>query len=75
MTQTLAALKTLYVALGGSESTVASMTISADVINAIATQAATAIAKELPTVTAADNGKVLKVVNGKWAKGTDEIQA
>lgn len=28
-------------------------------------------AASLPPVTAADNGKVLKVVDGKWALGTD----
>lgn len=28
-------------------------------------------AAALPPVTAADNGKVLKVVDGKWALGTD----
>lgn len=53
MKQTLDALKALYVALGGSSATVANMTLSADVINAIATQAATVVAaanaKELPT--------------------------
>ena len=27
---------------------------------------------ELPTVTASDNGKVLKVVNGKWAAASIE---
>jgi hypothetical protein len=36
---------------------------------------AAADAKELPAVTAANNGAVLKVIEGKWAIGTDEIQA
>jgi hypothetical protein len=36
---------------------------------------AAADAKELQAVTAANNGAVLKVVDGKWAIGTDEIQA
>jgi hypothetical protein len=44
-------------------------------IEAIATVAATATAPELPKVTTSDNGKVLKVAEGKWAVGTDEIQA
>ena len=29
--------------------------------------AAEAVTKELPTVTATDNGKILQVVNGAWA--------
>ena len=51
MEQNLAALKALYVALGGSADTVAAMTIKADVINAIATQVSTVIqaVTELPT--------------------------
>lgn len=28
----------------------------------------------LPTVTAADNGKVAKVVNGAWDKGTETVE-
>ena len=75
MAQTVDALKALYVALGGSAADVADMTLIPDVINAIATVAATATAPELPKVTAADNGKVLKVAEGKWSVGTDEIQA
>ena len=35
MPQTIKALKALYVALGGSESTVANMTLSVDILNAI----------------------------------------
>lgn len=69
------ALKALYKALGGDETDVAEITTTADMIAAIATVAATATAPELPAVTAAENGKVLKVANGKWAVGTDEIQA
>lgn len=75
MDNTITALKALYVALGGNASTVANMVIIPDLINAIATQAAlvttAATTKELPTVTAANNGAVLKVANGKWAVGTD----
>lgn len=69
------ALKALYKALGGDESDVAEINTIADMIAEIAVVAATATAPELPAVTATENGKVLKVANGKWAVGTDEIQA
>lgn len=75
MAQTVDALKTLYVALGGNAEDVADVNLIPDMIIAIATVAATATASELPEVTAADNGKVLKVADGKWSVGTDEIQA
>lgn len=72
MDNTLDALRALYVALGGTASDVANLVIIPDLINAIATQAATvtasANAAELPKVTSSDNGKVLTVVSGKWAK-------
>lgn len=63
------ALKLVYAALGGSSSTVEDMTVSADVIAAIAAQITSAgiTAKELPTVTTANNGQVLTVAEGKWA--------
>lgn len=64
-------LKAIYVALGGSADDVADLTNNAAVLAQIALQAATvaaaASAVELPAVKAADNGKVLTVVNGKWA--------
>lgn len=60
------ALKALYVAFGGSSSTVANMTTSADVINALALIVPTAIAPELPKVTSSNNGQVLTVDGGKW---------
>lgn len=75
MTQTVDALKALYVALGGNAEDVADVNLIPDMIEAIATVAATATAPELPKVTASENGKVLKVIEGKWAVGTDEIQA
>lgn len=75
MDNTITALKALYVALGGDADDVAEIVIIPDMINAIATQAAKAIAPELPKVSATDNGSVLKVVDGVWAVGTDEIQA
>lgn len=72
MDGTLEALRALYVALGGTASDVSGMTYTPDIINAIATKAAAlrtaATAKELPTVSSTDNGKVLTVVSGKWAK-------
>ena len=75
MDTTVIALKNLYVALGGTASDVADISLIPDMINAIATVATTATGAELPAVTASDNGKVLKVVDGAWAVGTDEIQA
>lgn len=74
MIKTVDALKTLYVALGGDASDVADITLIPDMITAIATVAATATAPELPAVTAADNGRVLKVADGKWAVGTDATE-
>ena len=80
MDNTITALKALYVALGGDADDVTDIVIIPDMINAIATQAAkvttAANTKELPSVSKTDEGKVLKVdSNGKWAVGTDEIQA
>ena len=75
MDNTIDALRNLYVALGGDAEDVADLVIIPDLINAIATQAASIVTaantKELPTVTATDNGKVLKVVDGEWAVGED----
>ena len=75
MDTTIIALQNLYVALGGTASDVADIVLIPDMINAIATQAATVVTAanktELPAVTASDNGKVLKVASGKWAVGTD----
>lgn len=75
MDNTLDALRNLYVALGGDADDVADLVIIPDLINAVATQAATVVTaattNELPAVTAADNGKVLKVADGAWAVGTD----
>ena len=71
MLKTVEALKILYVALGGDADDVAEINLIPDMINEIASVAQTATGAELPEVTAADNGKVLKVVDGKWALGTD----
>lgn len=70
MRQTVTALKALYVALGGSASTVAGMTLIPDLINAIAA-IVTASGGLLPAVDAEDNGKVAKVADGAWGVGTD----
>lgn len=67
MDNTITALKALYVALGGDADNVANVSLIPDMIKAIATVAAGA-GVELPAVTAEDNGSVLTVVNGKWAK-------
>lgn len=75
MDNIIKALQNLYVALGGDADDVEDISLTPDMINAIATVSATALGAVLPAVTADDNGKVLKVVNGKWAVGTDEIQA
>lgn len=77
MITTVEALKALYVALGGqltdtyegiaSGIAVSDYVLIPDCIQAI-TQKVSSIGIELPTVSAADNGDVLTVVNGKWAK-------
>ena len=70
MDNTLDALRNLYVALGGDADDVADMVIIPDLINAIATQAATVVTAantpELPAVTTSNNGQVLTVVTGEW---------
>ena len=71
MDNTIDALKNLYVALGGTADDVVDIVIIPDMINAIAAHVASGGAAELPAVTAADNGKVLKVADGAWSVGTD----
>lgn len=66
MNTTVEALKGLYAALGGTAADVADITLIPDMIDAIAEHIGTGGAAELPTVTAADNGKVLTVVKGIW---------
>ena len=75
MTKTVNALKALYIALGGNSADVANLTLTADVIAAIATFVSGGGIKELPTVSATNNGSVLKVVDGAWAVGTDETSS
>lgn len=65
MDNNVTALKALYVALGGSLTTVAEVSTIADMINAIATVVPTGAT--LPAVTGANNGQVLTVVEGAWA--------
>lgn len=72
MDNTLDALRGLHVALGGDADDVANLVTTPDLIKVISTQVATVVGtKELPDVDADDNGKVLKVVDGEWAVGTD----
>ena len=76
---TVEALREVYKSLGGTGTDIKdNMTIpealAKTAIVAAAVKSA-ADAKELPAVTAANNGAVLKVIEGKWAIGTDEIQA
>lgn len=71
------ALKELYKEVGGSltdtyesindGAPVSDYTLISDVIAACAAKIAGGSLKELPTVAAADNGKILKVVDGAWA--------
>ena len=82
MNTTVEALKGLYVALGGQLTdtyadiaggiAVSDYVLIPDCIQAI-TQKVTGA--ELPAVTAEDDGKVLKVVDGAWAVGEDNITA
>lgn len=73
---TIGALKAIYTALGGNSSTVATVTTIPDMLTAIAAQmTAVGITDNLlPAVSAIDNGKILKVADGKWAVGTDLIE-
>lgn len=65
------ALKALYVALGGDADDVAEISLISDMIKAIATVVPASSAL-LPTVTAANDGDILKVVDGEWAAVTPE---
>lgn len=75
MDNTLDALRNLHAALGGESGDVENLQTIPDIINAISTQVSTVVGtKELPDVDADDNGKVLKVVDGEWAVGTDATE-
>lgn len=67
MINTVESLRGLYVALGGDIAEVANLNTIPELLTEIST-VAQAAATELPAVKAADNGKVLTVVNSKWAK-------
>lgn len=62
------ALKNLYASLGGNPEDVADVSQISDMIEAVSTVAAEAVASELPEVSAADNGDLLGVSAGAWAK-------
>lgn len=61
----LEALKDLYVAMGGSAADVENLVLNAEIIKALA-EVVRSSGGILPTVTDADDGKVLTVVDGKW---------
>lgn len=70
------ALKELYVQLGGSAADVEEVSLISDMIVKISEVATNvgggAAASDLPSVSSADNGKVLKVVDGEWVAATIE---
>lgn len=72
---TVEALRGILTALGGTGTDITDNMTIPEALVVIAGAIQTATAAELPAVTAADNGKVLKVSGGKWAVGTDEITA
>lgn len=71
---TVDALYALYVALGGDVTDIKTKTTIPECINEIATLIAGGALKELPKVTSSDNGKLLTVVSGKWAKADAPVE-
>lgn len=66
---TIEALKKLYVAMGGDADDVENLTITPEMISAIADiYQGGGGGSDLPAVTSDDNGKVLAVVEGDWDK-------
>ena len=63
------ALKKVYVALGGDADDFTATT-NPEAIDLIASVVTAALAPELPAVTSEDNGDILKVVDGVWAKAS-----
>lgn len=74
MGRNVTALKALYVALGGTASTVADVTTIDGMINAIATVVSAGLPGTLPAVTAENNGQIMKVVSGEWALAADATE-
>lgn len=66
MKTTVEELKELYASMGGTAQDVAGVSTIPDMLAALAEIAGTAI--ELPAVSSTDNGDVLTVVSGEWAK-------
>lgn len=66
MNTTVDELKALYTSLGGSAEDVVDIVTIPDMIAALANVAGSTI--ELPAVSDSDDGDVLTVVDGKWAK-------
>jgi hypothetical protein len=66
MKTTVEELKELYASMGGTAQDVAGVSTIPDMLAALAEIAGTTI--ELPAVSSTDNGDVLTVVSGKWAK-------
>lgn len=69
---TIDALKNLYVELGGNLENVENINVIPKMIDALSEIAGSTI--ELPGVTAEDNGDVLTVVEGEWAKAKSTIE-
>lgn len=67
MNLTVEALKELYIALGGNATKFVDTMLIPDMIKEIAAYISAGGAAELPSVTTADNGKVLTVVEGEWS--------
>lgn len=63
------ALKKLYVAMGGTASDVENLSLTPELIDAIA-EIYSGGGSSLPAVTSDDNGKALLVQEGAWDKGT-----
>lgn len=72
MSTTVDELKTLYVKLGGNIADVANLQTDAELIDKIEDLDLTA--GRLPEVTADDNGDILSVVEGAWAKVESESE-